>query len=65
MANKMSKYSPMDAKVLKTEPMPANEGKWITLNKITYQDPSGKERIWESAERPVRLEQDPTDPLPK
>ena len=30
-----------------------DEAKWIRLNKIDYQDPSGKQRIWESAERQV------------
>ena len=33
------------------------EAKWITLKKITYQDPSGRQRLWESAERQTR----PTD----
>ena len=31
-----------------------DEAKWITLKKIKYVDPSGKERIWESAERQTR-----------
>jgi hypothetical protein len=29
------------------------EAKWIRLNKINYQDPSGGKRVWESAERQV------------
>ncbi|OQV08226.1 NUDIX domain-containing protein [Cladophialophora immunda] len=54
MASKMSTYSPLMAKNLSVEPMNTNEAKWITLKKITYEDPAGKQRLWESAERQTR-----------
>ncbi|DBA78518.1 TPA: hypothetical protein ACH3X2_007840 [Trebouxia sp. C0005] len=28
--------------------------KWLTLKRIVYQDPSGRKRLWESAERTTR-----------
>ncbi|XP_013400637.1 ADP-sugar pyrophosphatase isoform X2 [Lingula anatina] len=31
-------------------------GKWISLNRIKYQDPSGRERIWEAVFRTTRTE---------
>jgi hypothetical protein len=34
---------------------PPDEAKWIRLKKISYIDPSGKPRTWESAERQVSL----------
>ena len=49
-----SKYSPLDAKVTKMEAMPPDEAKWIRLKKVSYTDPSGKSRTWESAERQTR-----------
>ncbi|KPI37770.1 ADP-ribose pyrophosphatase [Cyphellophora attinorum] len=54
MADKMATYSPSDAKVLNVEPIKPEEAKWIRLNKINYQDPSGGKRVWESAERQTR-----------
>jgi len=54
MADKMSTYTPHMAKNISMEPMNVSEAKWITLKKITYKDPSGKERLWESAERQTR-----------
>jgi len=30
-----------------------DESKWIVLKKIAYKDASGKDRIWETAERTV------------
>lgn len=42
------------AKVLSRSPLAADEAKWTRLVKVTWQDPHGKERIWESAERPTR-----------
>ncbi|KAG9197709.1 hypothetical protein G6514_001100 [Epicoccum nigrum] len=42
------------SKVLKTEPLDHKDAKWATLVSITYRDPEGKERLWESAERPTR-----------
>ncbi|KAI6781916.1 ADP-ribose pyrophosphatase-like protein [Emericellopsis cladophorae] len=43
-----------DAKVLSSGPLPDEEAKWIKLTKITYQDPTGTSRLWESAERRTR-----------
>jgi ADP-ribose pyrophosphatase len=46
---KMSK-----AKILNITNMNNNESKWIALDKIEYQDPSGKNRIWEMCHRTSR-----------
>ncbi|KFH45655.1 ADP-ribose pyrophosphatase-like protein [Hapsidospora chrysogenum ATCC 11550] len=43
-----------DAKVLSTVPLLDDEARWINLVKITYQDPKGASRTWESAERRTR-----------
>ncbi|KAF2008600.1 hypothetical protein BU24DRAFT_429202 [Aaosphaeria arxii CBS 175.79] len=42
------------SKVLKTEPLDYKDAKWATLLKITYSDPEGVERTWESGERLTR-----------
>ncbi|KAK3180491.1 ADP-ribose diphosphatase [Lecanicillium sp. MT-2017a] len=42
------------AKVLSTEPLAESEARWIKLIKINYQDPTGTQRAWESAERRTR-----------
>jgi len=42
------------SKILSSHPLPANEAKWTKLTKINWQDPAGKRRIWESAERSTR-----------
>ena len=42
------------SKILSKSPLSANEAKWTRLVKIDWQDPSGKQRIWESAERSTR-----------
>ncbi|KIJ36295.1 hypothetical protein M422DRAFT_261249, partial [Sphaerobolus stellatus SS14] len=34
--------------------LPASEAKWVTLKKITFTDETGKERLWEAAERKTR-----------
>lgn len=49
-----TKPSPSLAKILKTEPLSTSNAKWTTLSKITYLDPAGTERVWESASRPTR-----------
>lgn len=36
------------------EDLPTSEARWITLNKITYTDQTGKSRTWESATRKTR-----------
>ncbi|KAF7971636.1 hypothetical protein HWV62_20668 [Athelia sp. TMB] len=41
-------------KILSAEELPASEAKWITLKKLKWSDPDGKERIWECAERKTR-----------
>ncbi|KAE9365248.1 ADP-ribose pyrophosphatase [Stipitochalara longipes BDJ] len=46
--------SSTDAKILKTEPLTGKNAKWTRLILTTYQDPLGKERTWEHAERPTR-----------
>ncbi|KAJ9612414.1 ADP-ribose diphosphatase [Cladophialophora chaetospira] len=61
MADKMSTYHPRLAKNLSMEPMNIDEAKWITLKKIKYKDPSGKERLWESAERQTRAKNSEID----
>ncbi|KAF2277696.1 uncharacterized protein EI97DRAFT_270382 [Westerdykella ornata] len=42
------------SKVLKVEPLDQKDAKWATLVKITYTDPEGVERTWESGERLTR-----------
>ncbi|KAF4503938.1 hypothetical protein G6O67_008566 [Ophiocordyceps sinensis] len=43
-----------DAKVLSQGPLSDDEARWIKLTKITYRDPNGATRTWESAERRTR-----------
>ncbi|KAH5418413.1 hypothetical protein HBI67_181860 [Parastagonospora nodorum] len=42
------------SKVLKTERLDNADAKWMTMKKITYTDPEGTERTWETAERLTR-----------
>lgn len=42
------------AKVLRSESLPDKEAKWVGLRAIYWQDPSGKERKWECADRRTR-----------
>lgn len=42
------------SKVVKVEPLDHKDAKWATLVKITYNDPEGVERTWESGERLTR-----------
>jgi len=51
-----SKGAPENAKILKIEPLNSEDAKWTKLEKITYKDPSGKERPWECASRSTRPE---------
>lgn len=39
------------SKILKKSALSLDEAKWTTLKKIDWQDPEGKRRVWESAER--------------
>lgn len=49
------KGKPELAKILKVEKVKDTANcKWIGLEKITYQDPNGQERIWDSAVRTTR-----------
>ncbi|KAI8627901.1 NUDIX domain-containing protein [Xylariaceae sp. FL1651] len=43
-----------NAKVTNSEPLAPNEGKWIRLAKLTYNDCKNQTRVWESAERTTR-----------
>ncbi|KAJ5238922.1 hypothetical protein N7468_003541 [Penicillium chermesinum] len=42
------------SKITSTAPLDPNEARWIKTVQITYQDPNGVERSWESAERTTR-----------
>jgi len=46
--------SAKDAKIVKIEPLKDEEAAWTKLMKTTYQDPNGKTRTWEHAERRTR-----------
>lgn len=48
------KGRPEAAKLLSSRPAQAGECKWIGLEKLTYQDPNGQEREWDSAVRTTR-----------
>ncbi|CAL1703884.1 unnamed protein product [Somion occarium] len=41
-------------KVLSSEDLSPSEAKWVTLKKLRWRDPEGRERVWESAERTTR-----------
>ncbi|RAO71729.1 uncharacterized protein BHQ10_007741 [Talaromyces amestolkiae] len=42
------------SKILETSPLDPAEARWIRLGKITYTDPLGVKRVWETAERQTR-----------
>ncbi|KAL2274983.1 hypothetical protein FJTKL_02590 [Diaporthe vaccinii] len=46
--------SAADAKVLSVSPLPESAARWTRLVKIQYNDPRGRTRDWESAERSTR-----------
>ncbi|MCJ1392828.1 hypothetical protein MMC18_005700 [Xylographa bjoerkii] len=48
------KSAPADAKVESIEPLKGKDARWTKLVKITYRDPTGQHRTWESAERSTR-----------
>ncbi|QEU61844.1 Ysa1 [Kluyveromyces lactis] len=53
----MSKNKPELAKLLSSKPVSdTSDCKWIGLRKLTYQDPNGKIREWDSAVRLTRSE---------
>ncbi|KAK0483326.1 NUDIX hydrolase domain-like protein [Armillaria novae-zelandiae] len=41
-------------RIISSTELPTSEAKWITLKKLTYQDATGKDRLWECAERKTR-----------
>jgi len=41
-------------RIISAEELPTSEAKWITLKKLKWSDPDGKERLWECAERKTR-----------
>ncbi|KAK0445375.1 NUDIX hydrolase domain-like protein [Armillaria borealis] len=41
-------------RIVSSTELPTSEAKWITLKKLTYQDATGKDRLWECAERKTR-----------
>lgn len=49
----MKKF-PYNAQIVSEEPL--DQGKWVLLRKITWNDPSGKQRVWEMAVRTTRTE---------
>ncbi|KAJ4410438.1 hypothetical protein N0V91_001924 [Didymella pomorum] len=45
---------PQAPKIQKIEALPADEAKWVEFQKITWHDQTGKERVWEAANRKTR-----------
>jgi ADP-ribose pyrophosphatase len=45
---------PQAPKIVKVEELPATEAKWIEFQKISWQDQTGKDRVWEAAARKTR-----------
>ncbi|KAF2848861.1 hypothetical protein T440DRAFT_149090 [Plenodomus tracheiphilus IPT5] len=45
---------PQSPKITKIEDLPATEAKWIEFKKISWQDQTGKNRVWEAAARKTR-----------
>ncbi|KAI0688739.1 NUDIX hydrolase domain-like protein [Cytidiella melzeri] len=41
-------------RILSSKDLAPSDAKWVTLKKILWSDPNGKERVWESAERTTR-----------
>lgn len=46
--------SSQSGKILRSEPLSDEDSKWVGLRAIYWQDPNGKERKWESADRRTR-----------
>jgi len=46
--------SASDSKIVSVEPLPEKEARWSKMVKITYEDPLGAVRTWESSERTTR-----------
>jgi ADP-ribose pyrophosphatase len=50
-----SSSKPTDgSKILSKTALSSEEAKWIRTKKINWRDPSGKDHVWESAERSTR-----------
>lgn len=45
---------PQSPKIVKVEDLPASEAKWVSFQKISWQDQTGKDRVWEAAARKTR-----------
>lgn len=41
-------------RIISSTELPTSDAKWITLKKLHYQDATGKDRLWECAERKTR-----------
>jgi ADP-ribose pyrophosphatase len=39
---------PQEPKIIKVEELPASEAKWIEFQKISWQDQTGKDRVWDA-----------------
>lgn len=49
-----SKMDPRTSRVTQSRPLANEDAKWIGLRAIEWTDPSGKARVWESADRRTR-----------
>ena len=49
-----SELDPRTSRVISSSPLLNNDAKWIGLRKIQWTDPTGKQRVWESADRTTR-----------
>ncbi|EOA90968.1 uncharacterized protein SETTUDRAFT_166837 [Exserohilum turcica Et28A] len=45
---------PSEAQIVKVEELPASSAKWISFQKISWHDQTGKPRVWEAAARKTR-----------
>ncbi len=45
---------PQPPKIPAIEPLPATEAKWVEFQKISWQDQTGRPRVWEAANRKTR-----------
>ncbi|CAG8667250.1 8227_t:CDS:2 [Ambispora gerdemannii] len=49
-----AKVIEQEPRIIKREPLENAESHWVGLYKLTYVDPHGQERFWESAERKTK-----------
>ena len=45
---------PQAPKIVNVEDLPSSEAKWVEFQKISWQDQTGKNRVWEAASRKTR-----------